>query len=112
MEKLTRIAMPLDMADTPDDPVDFFIRVTRLKIEDMEGEIIGRNKQLADMHIMLKSDPQNQTMTRTIEAIENICKTRIRAKKAFKSSLIKLQKFGHKMFTSAEQTDEEESTTP
>ena len=98
MDRVSRIAMPLDMADTPDAVNDFFIRVTRLKIEDIEGEIIGRDKQLRDLKTMLDSDKNNTTLKNTVEAIENIIKTRIRSKKAFKCALMKLQKMGDKMF--------------
>ena len=87
----TRISMPLDLSNTPDSVVDFFIRVTRLKIEALEGEIITRKRQISDMKIVLRSDPNNVTLINSINAMQDICKERLYAKKNFKSAMIKLQ---------------------
>lgn len=112
MEKLMRVAMPLDMADTPDDVVDFLIRVTRLKIEDLEGEIIGRTKQLADMKLMLNSDPQSPNLNSSVATIESIIKIRLRSKRMFKAALEKLHKAGNKIFADRKDggKDKEEET--
>jgi hypothetical protein len=40
-----RLAIPLTMYNTPDTVADFYIRVTRLKIEDLEGEIIPKENK-------------------------------------------------------------------
>jgi hypothetical protein len=109
MDRLARIALPLDMADTPDDVIDFLIRVTRLKIEDLEGEIIGRSKQLEDLKAMSKCDPSNTTLQNSVVSIENIIKMRIVAKRKFKSALIRLQKSGNKIFAQLSQGDGPES---
>lgn len=98
MDRLARIALPLDMADTPDDVIDFFIRVTRLKIEDLEGEIINHSKQLESLKAMNKSDPSNTTLRNSVVAIENIIKSRIVSKRKFKFALVRLQKNGPKIF--------------
>ena len=94
----TRLSIPLDLANTPDSLVDFFIRVTRLKVEELEGDIITRKKQLDDMRIILRNDPDNSTLINSINALQDICKTRIYSKKIFKSALIKLQQQGKLLF--------------
>jgi len=94
----TRLSIPSDLANTPDSLIDFFIRVTRLKIEAIEGDIINQKKQLDDMRIILKNDPNNSTLINSINALQEICKTRIYAKKTFKSALIKLQQQGKHIF--------------
>lgn len=110
MDRLTRVALPLDMADTPDDVVDFLIRITRLKIEDLEGEIILHNKQLEDLRAMSKSDTANKTLQNSVAAIENIIKLRIVAKRKFKSALIRLQKAGPKIFVQLPSNDGQENS--
>lgn len=94
MEKLTRLAMPLDMAATPDDVGDFLIRVVRLKIEDLEGEIIARNKQLSELRLMSEVDPSNETLVSSVSAIEKIIKMRLKSKKMFRAVLMKMQQYG------------------
>lgn len=96
MEKLARISMPIDIAGTPDDVVDFFIRVTRLKIEDLEGEIIGRNKQIEELKIISDASTNNELLVNQVAAIEQIVKLRLQSKKRFKVALMKLQKQGNK----------------
>ena len=93
-----RSSIPLNMYNTPDSVADFYIRVTRLKIEDLEGDIIDRRKQIDEMEVMLSCDPNNTTLTIGIEAIHKIVKARIKAKKTFKTALIKIQKQGAKLF--------------
>jgi hypothetical protein len=101
------MSIPLDMANTPDDVGDFLIRVIRLKIEDLEGEIIGRNKQLSELRMMGEVDPKNETLSGSVAAIEKIIKARLKSKKMFRGVLMKLQQHGNKFFK-FENTDTEE----
>jgi hypothetical protein len=93
-----RSAIPLDMYNTPDSVSDFYIRVTRLKIEDIEGEIIDKRKQIAEMEVMLCCDPNNTTLTNGISVLDKIIKEKIKIKKSFKTALIKIQKQGSRLF--------------
>lgn len=94
----SRFSIPMDMANTPDDVVDFLIRVIRLKIEDLEGDIITRKKQLGDMKIVLRNDPDNATLINSINALNEINRDRIVSKKGFKTAMMKLQKQGKQLF--------------
>lgn len=106
----TRASMPLEMADTPDQVVDFFIRVARLKIETLEGEIIYRKKQINDMKIVLRNDPDNKTLINSIGALNEIYRERLYAKKNFKTAMIKLQQQGKRLFGVEKSSTEPEGT--
>lgn len=93
-----RLAIPLTMYNTPDTVADFYIRVTRLKIEDLEGEIIDKRKQINEMEVMLCCEPNNATLVNGIAALEQLIRDKIRIKKSFKTALIKIQKQGKKLF--------------
>ena len=86
------------MANTPDSVIDFFIRVARLKIEELEGEIIHRKKQINDMNIVLRNDPDNKTLINSINALKEIVRERLYAKKNFKSAMIRFQQQGKRLF--------------
>ena len=92
MEKLVRMAMPLDMMNTPDGVEDFLIRVVRLKIEDLEGEIIGRNKQIETLRTQVKCGDKGEGTKHSLDVAEEMVRQRIKAKKAFRSTLVALQK--------------------
>jgi len=94
----THASITLDMANTPDSVIDFFIRVARLKIEDLEGDIICRKKQISDMKIVLHNDPGNKTLINSINALQEIYRERLYAKKNFKTAMIKLQQQGKQLF--------------
>ena len=93
-----RTSITLDMANTPDSVIDFFIRVARLKIEELEGEIIHRKKQINDMNIVLRNDPDNKTLINSINALQDIFRERLHAKKSFKSAMIRMQQQGKRLF--------------
>lgn len=96
MEKLMRMSLPLDMANTPDEAEDFLIRVIRLKVEDLEGEIISRNKKLDILKVALGCGDKDEKMKRDVAIADKIVKKRIKDKKALRNVLFFLQRHGLK----------------